>query len=138
MCRVSARRLSIYNFVWRLLKATKKTYLIPQIKEYLVIQKCKETKNCRSYPTEFAGSTQNLKKIIRTPNLPIRTNIFPKKTMYSTLKKKRSQKFVWELLDEICRLNPKSLKNHRNTKSTNQNEHFSKKKLCYVTQKCKL
>jgi hypothetical protein len=30
MCCVSARRLSIYNFVWRLLKATKKVYLIPQ------------------------------------------------------------------------------------------------------------
>jgi hypothetical protein len=30
MCRVSARRLSIYNFVWGLLKATKKVYLIPQ------------------------------------------------------------------------------------------------------------
>jgi hypothetical protein len=31
------------------------------------------------YPTEFAGTTQNPKKIIRTPNLPIRTKIFPKK-----------------------------------------------------------
>jgi hypothetical protein len=30
MCRVSARRLSFYNFVWGLLKATKKVYLIPQ------------------------------------------------------------------------------------------------------------
>jgi hypothetical protein len=30
MWRVSARRLSIYNFVWELLKATKKVYLIPQ------------------------------------------------------------------------------------------------------------
>jgi hypothetical protein len=27
---------------------------------------------------EFAGSTQNPKKIIETPNLPIRTKIFPK------------------------------------------------------------
>jgi hypothetical protein len=35
---------------------------------------------------EFAVSTQNLKKIIETPNLPIKTNIFPKKTMFSTCK----------------------------------------------------
>jgi hypothetical protein len=27
MCRVSARRLSVYNFAWGLLKATKKVYL---------------------------------------------------------------------------------------------------------------
>jgi hypothetical protein len=31
------------------------------------------------YPTDFAGSTLTPKKIIRTPNLPIRTKIFPKK-----------------------------------------------------------
>jgi hypothetical protein len=29
------------------------------------------------FPTEFAGSTQNPKKIIETPNLPNRTKIFP-------------------------------------------------------------
>jgi hypothetical protein len=46
----------------------------------LVIQKWKEGKNsCGLYPTEFAGLTQNPKKNIRTPNLSIRTNIFPKK-----------------------------------------------------------
>jgi hypothetical protein len=33
---------------------------------------------------------------------------FSKKSMLSTLKKKRSKKFVWELPDGICRLNPKS------------------------------
>jgi hypothetical protein len=62
----------------------------------------------KSYPMEFTGSTQNPKKIIRTRNLPIRTKIFPKKVCFSTLKKEMSQKFVWELPDEICRLNPKS------------------------------
>jgi hypothetical protein len=36
---------------------------------------------------------------------------FPKKSMFSSLKVKRNQKFVWELPDGICRLNPKSLKN---------------------------
>jgi hypothetical protein len=38
-----------------------------------------EPKIRMSYPTEFAGSTQNPKKMIGTPNLPIRTKIFPKK-----------------------------------------------------------
>jgi hypothetical protein len=33
MCRVSARRLSIYNFAWGLLKATKKVCLVPNKKE---------------------------------------------------------------------------------------------------------
>jgi hypothetical protein len=31
------------------------------------------------YPTEFAGSIQNPKKIILTSNQPIRTKMFPKK-----------------------------------------------------------
>jgi hypothetical protein len=40
---------------------------------------CKGAKNSYGgYPTEFAGSTQNPKKIIGTPNQPIREN-FPKK-----------------------------------------------------------
>jgi hypothetical protein len=46
-----------------------------------------EAKNLHgSYPTEFAGSTQNPKKIIGTSNQPIRTKIFPKKSMFSILK----------------------------------------------------
>jgi hypothetical protein len=32
-----------------------------------------------SYPTEFAGSTQNHKNLNGTPNLPTKTKIFPKK-----------------------------------------------------------
>jgi hypothetical protein len=32
-----------------------------------------------AYPTEFAGSTQNPKKIIGTPNQQIKTKILPKK-----------------------------------------------------------
>jgi hypothetical protein len=50
------------------------------IKVCLVLQKWKEGKNSYGgYPTEFESSTQNPKKIIRTPNLSVRTNIFPKK-----------------------------------------------------------
>jgi hypothetical protein len=47
MCRVSASRLSIYNFVWGLLKATKKVYLIPQ--------KWKNKDTYGIYPTKFAS-----------------------------------------------------------------------------------
>jgi hypothetical protein len=60
-----------------------------QIKVFLVLQKCKGAKNSlEGYPTEFAGSTQNPKKLIETPNLPIKTKIFPKKNMFSSLKLK--------------------------------------------------
>jgi hypothetical protein len=46
----------------------------------LVPLKCKGAKNSYgSYPKEFAGSTQNPNKMTGTPNLPIRTKIFPKK-----------------------------------------------------------
>jgi hypothetical protein len=38
------------------------------------------------YPTEFAGSTQDPKKIVGTSNQSIRTKIFPKKNMFSSLK----------------------------------------------------
>jgi hypothetical protein len=101
MCRVSARRLSIYNFVWGLLKAAKKVYLIPQ--------KWKKNKNIYGiYMTKFASSTQNYKKIIKTPNQPFEIKKISKKSFSSTSKVKRSQKFVWELPDGVCRLNPKS------------------------------
>jgi hypothetical protein len=44
------------------------------------------------YPTKFARSTQKHEKVIEVPNQPIAN-----KSMFSTLKKQRSQKFVWEL-----------------------------------------
>jgi hypothetical protein len=47
------------------------------------------------------------RKKFETSNLPIKTKIFSKKSMVSTLKVERSQKFVWGLPDEIGRLNPK-------------------------------
>jgi hypothetical protein len=53
----------------------------------LIPYKCKGAKNSNGgYPTEFAGSTQNPEKVIGTPNIPIKTNIFPKKTIFQTLK----------------------------------------------------
>jgi hypothetical protein len=64
MCRVSARRLSIYNFVWRLLKATKKVYL-----KYPKSEKNKDTYGI--FLTKFASSTQKHKKVLKTQNQPI-------------------------------------------------------------------
>jgi hypothetical protein len=106
MCRVSARRLSIYNFAWGLLKATKKVYLIPQ--------KWKNNKDTYGfYPTKFASSTQKYKKVIETPNQPIEI--------------KKSQIKVCLVLQEFAGSTQNPKKNHRNTKSTNQNENFPKK-----------
>jgi hypothetical protein len=55
------------------------------------------------YPTTFAGTTQNPQKNIKKSTN--QDENFSKKSMFSTLKKKRSQKFVPY---GICRLNPKS------------------------------
>jgi hypothetical protein len=44
-----------------------------------------------------------LKKIVGTSNQPIRIKNFPKKSIFSILKKKRSQKFVWGLPNGIYR-----------------------------------
>jgi hypothetical protein len=50
--------------------------------------------------------------------------------------KKKGQTFVREL--RILQAQPKILKkNYPNIKSTNQNQHFSKKKVCLVPQKWK-
>jgi hypothetical protein len=59
------------------------------------------------YPTKFASSTQKHKKVIETPNQPIEITKILNKSMFSTSKVNRRQKFVWELPDGICRLNTK-------------------------------
>jgi hypothetical protein len=87
MCRVSARRLSIYNFAClqesNLLAESqilKKNYWntksFNQNKKFRTLKVERGQKYAR---TEFAGSTQNPKKIMRTSNQPIRTKFFPKK-----------------------------------------------------------
>jgi hypothetical protein len=101
MCRVSARILSIYNFAWELLKATNmqaESKILKKILEHQIYQSKQKTskKNCVSYlkvvrgqkyaRTEFAGPTQNPKKIIGTSNQLIRTKFFPKKSMFSNMK----------------------------------------------------
>jgi hypothetical protein len=77
MCRESARRLSIYNFAWGLLKASnlqaeskilKKIIGTPNlsIKKFLkktVFRTLKEEIGQKYARTEFAGPTQNPKKI---------------------------------------------------------------------------
>jgi hypothetical protein len=84
------------------------------------------------YQTEIVGSTQNPKKIIGTPNLPIKTKIFPKKSMFSSLKVKRSRIRMaatrWNLQAQ-----PKMLKKIGGTKST---KNFSTK-VCLVLWKSK-
>jgi hypothetical protein len=52
---------------------------------------------------------------------------FSQKHIFSTLKVWRSQNFVWELSDGVCRLDSKSWKNYRNIKLTNYYENFPKK-----------
>jgi hypothetical protein len=80
MCRVSARRLSIYNLAWelQLLKATNlqaeskipkkywNTKSINQNKKFLkktVFRTLKVERGQKYAWTEFAGPTQNLKKL---------------------------------------------------------------------------
>jgi hypothetical protein len=92
MCRVSARRLSIYNFAWEFLKATnlqaeskilKKNYWstksINQNKQILK-KNCVKVKKGQKYARkEFAGPTQNPKinyRIIKSTN---QNEIFPRK-----------------------------------------------------------
>jgi hypothetical protein len=53
---------------------------------------------------------------------------FLKKTMFRTLKMERSQKFVWELPDGICRLDPKSSKKLKKHKINQPKQNFSQKK----------
>jgi hypothetical protein len=67
----------------------------------------KKNKNTHGiYPTKFAGSTQNHKKIIE----PIETKKISNKSMLSTSKVKRSQKFVWGLARRSLQGRPKILK----------------------------
>jgi hypothetical protein len=61
----------------------------------LVPYKCKGAKNSYGgHPTEFAGSTENPLKIIRTPNQLIEIKKISNKNMFSTSTVKRRQKFV--------------------------------------------
>jgi hypothetical protein len=51
---------------------------------------------------------KNIKKLSVHQIYQSRQKKIKKKSMLSTFNKKWSQKFVWELHDGICRLNPKS------------------------------
>jgi hypothetical protein len=104
---------------------------------YSTSKKKNKTKNSFGiYPTEFAGSTQNLKKRIETQNQPIETKKILKKSMFCTLREERSQIFVWRLPDGIFWLESISLNKYRNTKSTNQNKNYPKKRM-FSTSKVK-
>jgi hypothetical protein len=74
----------------------------------------------RSFPTEFLDSTQNYNKM---------AGILNRKCVLSTLKAKSTSKFRIVATWWNLKVWPKILKKkYRNTKSTNQNEHFRKKK----------
>jgi hypothetical protein len=71
---------------------------------------------------------KTINKIIETPNQAIEIKKISNKIMLSTSKVKRSQKFVWRLPTEFVQAQPQiPKKNYQNTKSTNQDEHFTKK-----------
>jgi hypothetical protein len=81
-------------------KQTSRTKSFPK-KVCLVPQMCTGAKNSyRGYPTELAPGGWKKKKLCGLQNMP----------------------------DGIYRPNPKSEKNYKNIKSTNQNEFFPKKK----------
>jgi hypothetical protein len=70
------------------------------------------------------------KKVIETPNQPIEIKKISNKSMFSTSKVKRRQKFVsYPTGFAGSTQNPK--KNYQNTKSIHQHEFFSKK-VCLI------
>jgi hypothetical protein len=115
--RVSARKLSIYNFVWGLLKATKKVYLKPQ--------KWKKTMiHLGSIRQSLQAQLQNIKKLSKHQ---VNNKKISNKSIFSTSKVKRRQKFVCGLPDGVFRLNPKSLKNIRTPSNQSGRTFFQKK-----------
>jgi hypothetical protein len=70
--------------------------------------KKKNNDTYRIYLTKFASSTKKHKLVIETPNQPIHIKNISNKSMFSTSKVKRRQKFVWRLPDGVYSLNPKS------------------------------
>jgi hypothetical protein len=88
------------------------------------------------YPAEFAGLTQNSKKIVGTSNQPfIQNEKFSKKKYVYYLKSVKEPKTrTWRNLQAWPNI-LKILLEHRITKSTNQNENFPKKKTIFRTLK---
>jgi hypothetical protein len=80
-----------------------------------------------SYPTEFAGSTQNVKKINGTPNLPAETNIFLKKLCFVPQKCKGAKNSYGSYPTEFAgsTQHPKKLWEHQIYQSK---RNFSQKK----------
>jgi hypothetical protein len=74
-------------------------------------QKVKKNKDTYGFCPTIANFAQpkNIKKVIETPNQPIEIKKISNKSMLSTSKVKRRQKFVWgHGPDRVCRLNPRS------------------------------
>jgi hypothetical protein len=100
-------------------KSTRKLCLAPQ--------KWKGAKNLYGAdPTEFAGLTQNIKKLSEFQIMDFyRKNL--KKTIFRTSKVKRSQKFLRGYPTKFLGLTQNLKKKYRNTKSTYEYKKFPKK-----------
>jgi hypothetical protein len=57
---------------------------------------------------QILQAPKNIKKLSKYQIYQSERTFFQKKYMLSTLKKKRSQKFEWEIPEGVCKLNPKS------------------------------
>jgi hypothetical protein len=84
MCRVSARRLSIYNIAWGLLNATKKIFNTPKVRKKTKIHMGSIRRSLQAQP-------KNIKKLSKHQ---IEIKNISNKSMFSTSKVKRGQKFV--------------------------------------------
>jgi hypothetical protein len=93
---------------------------------------CTGAKNSNGgYPTEFAGSAQNPKKNIGTSNQPMKTKIFPKKSMFSILNIKEP-KIRMGATRRNSRAPLKILKKISEHQISHSKRKFSKSKLCLV------
>jgi hypothetical protein len=80
----------------KVIKTPNQPIEIKKITKKVCIVHVKRGKNSYGgYPTDFAGSTRNPKKNYQDTKSINQDEHFPKKSMLSTLKKKKSQKFVW-------------------------------------------
>jgi hypothetical protein len=82
-----------------------------------------------SYPTEFAGSTQNPKKNHRNTKSTYQNENFPKKNYVSYLKSVKKPKIRGGYPTEFAGSTQNVKKNCRSTKSINQNKNVPKKSM---------
>jgi hypothetical protein len=118
ICRVSARRLSIYNFAWGLLNATKEVYLVPE--------NWKGANNSYGdYPTNLKAEPKILKQILEYQSYQSKQK-FSKKNCVLYLKSGKKPTICMKATLRNLQARRKILKKFRNIKSTYQNENSPK------------